>query len=164
MPKRAPSLVGRLRVAYELARDEMLALIHEAGHPDVTSGMIALFRLTGIDQRRPGEIALTARLSKQATNDFLRELERLRYVERHPDPTDGRARLVKLTKRGHELDAAVWAAGRDVERSWAIRIDGKRMATFDEVLTELIGERDRERPSRPRISEAARPGPGRGHF
>ncbi|RDI75331.1 MarR family [Gaiella occulta] len=144
MQQRAPSLVGRLRVAYDLARDEMLALVREAGHPDVTGAMITLFRLTGIDQRRPGEIAATARLSKQATNDFLRELERLRYVERHPDPSDGRARIMKLTKRGHELDAAVWAAGRNVERSWAARIDRKRMATFNEVLDELIAGHDRD--------------------
>lgn len=143
--ERAPSLVGRLRVAYDLARDEMLALIHEAGHPDVTSGMITLFRHTGIHGRRPGEIALTARLSKQATNDFLRELERLRYVERHPDPTDGRARIIKLTKRGQGLDAAVWAAGLDVERSWAARIDATRMATFDQVLDELIAQHDQVR-------------------
>lgn len=142
--QRVPSLVGRLRVAYDLARDEMLALIREAGHPDVTSGMITLFRLAGIDQRRPGEIAVTARLSKQATNDFLRELERLSYLERHADPKDGRARIIKLTKRGHELDAAVWEAGRKVEQSWTARIGGKRLSTFNEVLDELIVEHDRE--------------------
>lgn len=141
--ERAPSLVGRLRVAYDLAREEMLALIREAGHPDVTGAMITLFRLTGIDHRRPGEIAVTARLSKQATNDFLRELERLRYVERHPDPRDGRARIMKLTERGRDLDAAVWAAGREVERAWTARIDGKRVATFNQVLDELISEHDR---------------------
>lgn len=121
----------------------MLALIREAGHPHVTGAMITLFRLTGIDQRRPGEIAVTAHLSKQATNDFLRELERLRYVERHSDPTDGRARIIKLTRRGHELDAAVWEAGRNVEQRWAARIDGKRMATFNEVLDEFIADHER---------------------
>ena len=138
-----PSLVGRLRVAYDLAREEMLALVHAAGHPHVTGAMITLFRLKGIDQRRPGDIAVTARLSKQATNDFLRELERLRYVERHPDATDGRARIMKLTKRGHELDAAVWEAGRTVEQRWGARIDGKRMATFNQVLDEFIAEHER---------------------
>jgi DNA-binding MarR family transcriptional regulator len=77
----------------------MLSRIHAAGHPDVTAAMIGLFRFAGVDERRPGEIAATARLSKQATNDLLRELERLGYGGRHPDPTDGRARIVKLTKR-----------------------------------------------------------------
>jgi DNA-binding MarR family transcriptional regulator len=116
----------------------MLARIHAAGHPDVTTAMIALFRFAGVDRRRPGEIATAARLSKQAINDMLRELERLGYVERHPDPTDGRARIVQLTKRGHALDTAVWTAGREVEQSWRERFGDEHWATFTAVLDKLI--------------------------
>ena len=72
----------------------MVARVRAAGHPDVTTAMIALFRFAGVDGRRPGAIAATARLSKQATNDMLRELEHLGYVERLADPTDGRARII----------------------------------------------------------------------
>ena len=120
----------------------MLARIHEAGHPHVTPAMITLFRFAGIDRRRPGEIAATARLSKQATNDMLRELERLGYVERRRDPTDGRARIVHLTNRGRALDTAVWTAGREVEQSWRARFDDKQWATFHDVLDELIATAD----------------------
>jgi DNA-binding MarR family transcriptional regulator len=127
-----------LRLAYDLGRNEMLARIHAAGHPDVTPAMIALFRFAGVDRRRPGEIAVTARLSKQATNDMLRELERLGYVERHPAPTDGRARIIRLTKRGRALDKAVWRAGRDAEQSWHDRFSDKQWTTFNEVLDTLI--------------------------
>ena len=116
----------------------MLARIHAVGHPDVTTGMIGLFRLAGLDRRRPGEIAATARLSKQATNDMLRELERLGYLERHPDPTDGRARIIQLTKRGQALDAAVWTAGREVEQVWRDRIGDTHWTTFHDVLDKLI--------------------------
>jgi DNA-binding MarR family transcriptional regulator len=116
----------------------MLARIHAAGHPDVTTAMIALFRFAGVDRRRPGEIASTARLSKQATNDMLRELERLGYVERHPDPTDGRARIIQLTKRGQALDTAVWTAGREVEQSWRDRFGDRQWATLNDVLDKLI--------------------------
>jgi DNA-binding MarR family transcriptional regulator len=116
----------------------MLARIHAAGHPDVTTAMIALFRFAGVDGRRPGEIAVTARLSKQATNDMLRELERLGYVERHADATDGRARIVELTKRGQALDAAVWTAGREAEQSWRERFGDEQWTTFNDVLDRLI--------------------------
>ena len=116
----------------------MLARVHACGHPDVTPAMIALFRFAGVDRRRPGEIAATARLSKQATNDILRELERLGYVERHPDPTDGRARIVQLTKRGQSLDTAVWTAGREVEQSWRDRLGDKHWTTFNDVLDKLV--------------------------
>ena len=135
--ERVPSAVGRLRLAYEFGRNEMLARVRAAGHADVTSAMIALFRFEGVDRRRPGAIAATARLSKQATNDMLGELERLGYLERHPDPTDGRARIVQLTKRGQALDAAVWKAGREVEQAWRNQFDDKDWTTFQEVLDKL---------------------------
>ncbi len=137
---RVPSVVGRLRLAYDLGRNAMLARVHAAGHPEVTPAMIALFRFAGVDRRRPGEIAATARLSKQATNDLLGELERLGYLERHPDPTDGRARIVQLTKRGHSLDAAVWTAGREVEQSWHDCFTDKHWAAFNDVLDRLIAD------------------------
>jgi DNA-binding MarR family transcriptional regulator len=133
-----PSAVGRLRLAYELGRNEMLARVRAAGHPDVTTAMIALFRFAGVDRRRPGEIAATARLSKQAANDMLRELERLGYLERHADPSDGRARIIQLTQRGQALDTAVWKAGRDVEQAWKDQFDDKEWTTFHDVLDKLM--------------------------
>jgi DNA-binding MarR family transcriptional regulator len=117
----------------------MLERVHAAGHPEVTAAMIALFRFAGVDGRRPSEVAQTARLSRQGTNDMLRELERLAYVELHPDATDGRARIITLTKRGKALDAAVWAAGREVERSWRKRFSDEDWTTFSVVLGKLIG-------------------------
>jgi DNA-binding MarR family transcriptional regulator len=136
--ERVPSVVGRVRLAYDLGKTEMLARIHAAGHKDVTTAMIALFRFAGVDGRRPSEIATTARLSKQATNDMLRELERLGYIKRYPDPTDGRARIIKLTTRGRTLDTAVWTAGKEVEQSWRQRFGDKNWATFNAVLDKLI--------------------------
>lgn len=116
----------------------MLAFIRAAGHTEVTGGMIGLFRFAGLDGRRPTEIAVTARLSKQATNDMLRQLERLGYIERHPDPSDGRARIIRLSPRGHELDKAVWAAGRNVEEGWRTQFGAKEWATFKNVLDRLV--------------------------
>jgi DNA-binding MarR family transcriptional regulator len=120
----------------------MLARVRAEGHPDVTTAMISLFRFAGVDRRRPGEIATTARLSKQATNDLLRDLERLGYVELYPDPSDGRARIVQLTKRGQALDEAVWKAGRDVEQSWKSQFDETQWSTFHDVLEKLIAAAD----------------------
>ncbi|MDX6479572.1 MAG: hypothetical protein QOG85_82 [Gaiellaceae bacterium] len=117
----------------------MLERVKAAGHVEVTEAMIALFRFAGVDQRRPSQIARNARLSKQATNDMLRELERLGYLARHPDPDDGRARIIRLTERGRALDSAVWEAGRAVEQSWRRRLPAEEWATFNDVLAGVIG-------------------------
>jgi DNA-binding MarR family transcriptional regulator len=130
-----------MRIASDLGREAMLATVHEAGHSDVTEAMFQLFRYPGMDGRRPGEIATTARLSKQATNDMLRELEHLGYVRRRSDPTDGRARILKLTKRGRSLETAIRLAAKTVEERWRKQIDAKRWTAFNDVLDRLIAER-----------------------
>jgi DNA-binding MarR family transcriptional regulator len=117
----------------------MLKRIRTAGHPDVTTAMIALFRFAGVDGRRPSEVAQAARLSRQATNDMLRELERLAYVELHPDATDGRARIIQLTEKGKALDQAVWSAGREAEQAWRNCFSSEDWTTFNAVLAKLIG-------------------------
>lgn len=48
-------------------------------------------------------------ITKQGAAQIVDDMEHRGYVERHPDPTDGRARLIHLSARGH---AALKAARR----------------------------------------------------
>jgi DNA-binding MarR family transcriptional regulator len=45
--------------------------------------------------------------------------------------------MVRLTARGRRLEAAVWDAGREVERAWQERIGEPQWATFRKVLDQL---------------------------
>jgi DNA-binding MarR family transcriptional regulator len=134
------SAVGLLRLAYERGREQMVKRIHEAGHTHLTPAMVGLFRFTSMDGRRPGEIAATARRSKQATNNMLGELERLGYLEREPDPSDGRGRIVRLTERGRSLDRIVVESGRQVEQAYRRQCGPERWALFNDILRQLIDE------------------------
>jgi DNA-binding MarR family transcriptional regulator len=49
----------------------------------------------------------------------LDEMERAGYVQRRPDPDDGRGRLVFLTPRGEAVQAIGAKAVSQVERRWA---------------------------------------------
>jgi len=118
-------------------RAEMLDCLHRAGFVDVTYAQIPIFRYEGPDGRQPTEIAATAQLSKQAVNDLLGQLERLGYLKRKSHPDDGRARVVRLTARGRRLEAAIWEAGREVERTWRERIGEPAWGVFREVLDQL---------------------------
>jgi len=51
---------------------------------------------------RPTELADKLAMSKQAVNQLLNDLEGMEILERCPDPTDGRARLVRITEHGRE--------------------------------------------------------------
>src|SRR4051812_35319836 len=118
-------------------RAEMLDCLHRAGFADVTYAHIPIFRNEGPHGHQPTEIAATAQLSKQAVNDVLGQLERLGYLKRKPHPDDGRARIVQLTARGRRLDAAIWEAGREVERAWKQQIGEPAWSAFRAVLDQI---------------------------
>jgi DNA-binding MarR family transcriptional regulator len=84
------------------------------GFPEVKASygsvLIPLFEEDGL---RMGEIARRARLSKQTMTTMVRLCERDGLVERHPDPEDRRATLVRLTTRAKRFRPA---AERVLER------------------------------------------------
>jgi hypothetical protein len=59
-----------------------------------------VFRYPGPDGTRPSKLAARLRMTKQAVNYLLGELERLGYLERRPDRDDARSKRIALTRRG----------------------------------------------------------------
>ena len=55
-----------------------------------------------------------------------------------PDPTDGRARLVRLTDRGRAVNETVRRHLDGVEREWARRVGEERYAVARSVLADLV--------------------------
>ncbi len=97
------------------------------------------------------ELAERAGLTKQAVGEAATELERLGYAERVPDPTDRRAKIIKLTPSGVEACLTGRRIFAEIEREWA-----------EELGEDLVGEHARgggadrglrargRQPSRPR--------------
>ena len=133
-----PAIGGLLRLAWQAHRDRMFEHLAGAGYPDVTRAQFALFRWPGVDGMRPGEVADLAGLSKQAVNDTLGELERCGYIERHHDPQDGRARIVRLTEPGRAQQAAAPQTSRELESDWAQSLGEERFADLRATLQDMI--------------------------
>ena len=81
-------------------------------------------------------------LDTKATADkalplLLDEVERLGYVERHPDPSDGRAKIVKFTKKGLKLMQHGTEIGDDIQERYAELIGNKKMQRLRDLLEEL---------------------------
>jgi len=70
---------------------------------------MAVLQFPGPDGARPGTLAERAGMSKQAMNRLLGSLEELGYLVRNDAPDEGRARVVRFTKRGQAVYA--WAEG-----------------------------------------------------
>lgn len=115
-PADAPRVGALLRRAWQRVRERIYSGVRKDGYDDLNPAHVSLFRYEGLDGRRPTQLAESMQITKQSINDLLRHLERCGYVHCRPDPEDGRARLVRLTARGRQLDAAVRVHAAAAER------------------------------------------------
>ena len=108
-----------------------------AGTTDVTPAQARVAARIGPDGTRVSSLAEQARVTKQTAAFLVEQLEKAGYVERVPDPTDGRARLVRLTARAQPMVAV---AGAEVERvleEWGEHVGADRLAQMHETLRDL---------------------------
>ena len=133
-----PAIGALLRLAWQGVRERIYEGVLRAGYADLSRAHVLLFRWPVIDGLRPSELAAHNQLSRQTINDLLRDLEKLGYLERTLDPTDGRARIVRLTKRGWDLNQVVSDMSFTTEREWAQVIGEKRYDEFRSTLCELV--------------------------
>lgn len=130
-----------LRFGLHEIRSRIYAAVLAAGFDDLRPPHVTLFRWPGPDGRRPTEIAADAQISKQRVNDLLRDLERLGYLKLEPDPSDRRARIVRLTERGSRLHQAAVSEHAAIEGEWRQAIGERRYEQVRSGLAELVGLR-----------------------
>ncbi len=115
-------------------RAELFAVADERGYGDLRAPHLQIFGNLGIEGIRLTDLAARAQLSLAAASELVNELQVLGYLERRPDPSDGRAKLIFPNSRGRQaLDDA---GGRvaEIERRWA---DLVGPAAFDKALITL---------------------------
>ncbi|WP_231930476.1 MarR family winged helix-turn-helix transcriptional regulator [Friedmanniella luteola] len=108
-----------------------------AGFTDITPAQARVAARIGPDGSRVTDLAEQARVTKQSAAFLVEQLEAAGYVERVPDPTDGRARLVRLTSRARHV---VQAADAEVERvlaEWSDHVGERRLGQMHETLRDL---------------------------
>ena len=133
-----PPLIGALlRIPWEAVQRHMLERLHERGFDDLDAAHLNVFQYPGPQGARPSELATRLRISKQALNYLLGELERLDYLERRPDPDDLRSKRVALTRRGTAAIRVIREAVGEVETAWAQQLGPKRFSQLRGLLLEL---------------------------
>jgi DNA-binding MarR family transcriptional regulator len=133
-----PPLIGALlRMPWEAVQRRMLAVLHARGFDDLDSAHLTVFQYPGPEGTRPSELAGRLRISKQALNYLLGELERLGYLERRPDPNDLRSKRVALTPRGTSAIGVIREAVEELENDWANQLGSERFAELRDLLREL---------------------------
>jgi DNA-binding MarR family transcriptional regulator len=143
---RAP-LIRLLDVAFDDFSDEVYKRVEAAGIRDIRPGHGCVFGNIEPEGSRLTELAERARMTKQSVGEMASDLERRGYVERVPDPSDGRAKIIRLTARGREVQALGRRVIDDVEREWAERYGEERLAALREALEAITAERLRAVPA-----------------
>jgi DNA-binding MarR family transcriptional regulator len=132
-------LIGLLAEVKDAISDELYTRLHEMGHGGIRPAHGCVFGF--ID--RGGGVRLTALadrsgLTKQAVGEAVADLERLGYVERVPDPSDGRAKIIRLTERGGQAAAAAEEIFADIERRFAAEVGDDRFEEFRDTLRRIF--------------------------
>jgi DNA-binding MarR family transcriptional regulator len=109
----------------------------DAGYADFTIAQARIVQRIGPGGTRLTELAEQAQVTKQTAGFLVDQLERAGYVERVPDPTDGRARLVRIAPRGAKATALANRIAADVEAEWTAFLGEQRMATLRRALNRL---------------------------
>jgi DNA-binding MarR family transcriptional regulator len=133
-----PPLIGALlRVPWEAVRQRMLAGLHDRGFTDLVAAHVDVWRYPGPDNQRPSELATQTRMTKQALNYLLGQLEQLGYLTREADSADQRSKRVRLTPRGHAATEAIYEIVQEVERDWEEQLGARKFAQLRHLLTQL---------------------------
>jgi DNA-binding MarR family transcriptional regulator len=126
-----------LFIAHRAMENRIFEALAQAGFDDFTLAQARMMQRIGPDGTRLTRLAEAAQVTKQTAGHLVDQLERTGYVRRTPDPTDARARLVRLAERGIAAQPVAAAVLAEVEGEWRDHLGDRRWRQLREALTAL---------------------------
>lgn len=132
-----PNLAILLREPFLAFIAELFRRLQQAGYGDLRISHLVVFQHVDPAGSRLTELAAKAQMTKPSMAYLVEYLEGAGYLERRPDPSDGRARLVHLTARGWKQieDALDIIAAMEAELGTAM--PPGHLSTLRELLLSL---------------------------
>ena len=135
-PRDEIPLPGLFRIAGDLVEDALFSHLKKAGFPELRPTHGCVFSHISQGGDRLTVLAERAQMTKQAVGEVVSELESIGYVERVPDPSDGRAKIIQLTPRGQAAWESGFAAIADFGRDLEERYGAERV----QAMVDLLGD------------------------
>jgi DNA-binding MarR family transcriptional regulator len=124
-------------IAARDVENRVVAAMRRAGIDDITLAQARVAARIGEQGTRLTDLAEQAQVTKQTATSLVDRLEAAGYVERVPDPRDGRARLVRLTDKAGALMPVARDEEQRIETEWEAHLGARRMRQLREALTLL---------------------------
>ncbi len=136
-----PPMIALLSVAFTEFSEELYRRLAATPYSDIRPGHGCLFGNVDPDGSRLTDIAGRACMTKQSVGEVASDLEQRGYVERIPDPSDRRAKIIRLTDKGRAAQALGRELIADIERDWTDRYGEDRVIALREALEAITAER-----------------------
>ncbi|UYQ61975.1 MarR family winged helix-turn-helix transcriptional regulator [Streptomyces peucetius] len=119
---------------------ELFDTLAEQGHPELRPQHGAVLGFLDEEGSRATDLSRQSGTHKQVIGNLIDELEKLQYVERRPDPSDRRAKLIVPTSRGRDQMEKSDAIMADIEQRHAEAIGARKYATFKGAFREIAAQ------------------------
>jgi DNA-binding MarR family transcriptional regulator len=137
---RPPLMIRLLGVAFDDFCEDLERRLADTPYNDIRISHGCVFGNIDPEGTRLTELAERARMTKQSVGEVTSDLEQRCYVERVPDPSDGRAKIIRLTERGRAAQALGIGLIDELEQEWGERFGAERVAALREALETITGE------------------------
>jgi len=134
-------MIRLLENGFDAFAEEMTRRVADTPYSDIRITHGCVFGNIDPDGSRLTDLAERAHMTKQSVGEVATELERRGYLERVPDPDDGRAKIIRLTGRGREARALGFQIMDEMERDWGERFGVERVAALRDALEVITAER-----------------------
>ena len=133
----SPTLLKLLVQAADAVERELDRELRAELGPELRPAHYAVFRYLEPAGTRVTALADAAGITQQSMGELVTHLERCGYVERRPDPADGRARLVVATAAGGTALAVAGECLRRIEAAISAELGGAALAEVRAALARI---------------------------
>jgi DNA-binding MarR family transcriptional regulator len=131
--------IGQLLVQLtRLFQNELFERLVAAGLTDARVSHTHVTAYIKAEGSRLSELAAMARMTLPAMSELVDDLQRLGIVERRPDPTDRRAKLICLTDAGWDAIRIAQRVIGEIEAGYAQRVGKDRFEEAAQTLDALL--------------------------
>ena len=133
-------LADLLDDCYRAMNGAIIERLAASGHAAIRPAHAKVFEHIGRDGARVVDMANAAQITKQSMGELVHDLELAGYVERVPDPADGRAKLVRLTPAGWKAVAIAVEVLDGIHAQLRARLGERRHQALLTALADVLDE------------------------